>query len=141
MTPQYTYVNSPDYYNSLSFDFVETDSFQRGEEHERNLKRLQVELNKLKARKEHGKNLTTNDKERFEELYKLVCFTQYLINDTGQFHPSGKKINTFQKGHPVAERIRQILQTDVVDIPRWLCSPVYRDALVFTTGKTELFPQ
>lgn len=131
MTPNYTYINSPDYINSLSFDYVETYSFQRGEDYEQNFKLLKVEYDKLKARIDQNKNLTTDEEERYEELNKLVGFTQYLIDNEGRFHPSSKKTNTFPHDHPAVERIKQILQTDIEDVPRWLCSPVYRDGLVF----------
>ena len=131
MPPNYTYVNSPDFINNLSFDYVETYSFQRGDEYERNLEILQAEYDKLKASKEYRKTLTTDEERRYDELHRVVGFTQYLNDEQGQFHPSGRKTNTFPCEHPAVERLKRILQTDVVEIPRRLCSPLYRDAFVF----------
>ena len=131
MTPTYTYTKSTDYINSFYFDYIETYSFQQGEEYVQNLKIFQTEHDRLKASKEHGTNLTTDEEQRYEELHKLVGFTQYLIDDQGRFHPSSKKTNTFQHDHPAVDRIIEILRTEIKEVPMWMCAPVYRDALVF----------
>ena len=131
MTPRYTYISSTDFINNLTFDYVETYSFQRGQEFEENKKLIQVEYDTLKTRKEKSDNLSTDEEERFSILNGLLGFTQYLINDKGQFHPSSKKKNVFSKEDPNVDRIKNILRTKINDIPRWLCAPVYRDALVF----------
>jgi hypothetical protein len=115
----------------LTFDYVETYSFQRGAEFEENRKLSQIEYDRLKIKKEKLDNLSTDEEERFVNLNGLLEFTQYLINDKGQFHPSSKRTNTFSHNDPNIDRIKNILLTEINDIPRWLCSPVYRDALVF----------
>ena len=131
MIPSYSYISSADFINDLTFDYVETYSFQRGREFEENKRLIQMEYDRLKNKKEKLDNLSTDEKERFLTLNGLLGFTQYLINDKGQFHPSSKKTNTFSKSDPNIDRIKNILLTEINDIPRWLCSPVYRDALVF----------
>lgn len=124
----YTYLDSPHYISNLIFDYVETYSFQRGKEYDENVRSLQAEFFRLK---EHLSILTADEQKRLEELQHLVGVTQYLVDDRGRFHPSAKKTNSFPHDHPAVERIKQILLTDVVDIPLWMCSPFYRDALVF----------
>ena len=47
------------------------------------------------------------------------------------FQPNSKLTGTFKNDHPIAERIKQILQTEIEDSQNYLCAPVYRDALVF----------
>jgi hypothetical protein len=44
--------------NNLKFDYIETYSFQRGAEHEENLKVIRPEYDELKVRKEKQNNLT-----------------------------------------------------------------------------------
>lgn len=127
----YKYIDSTDFITNLTFDYVETYSFQRGAEFEENRKLIQAEFEKLKVKKQRDSNLTRNENERFLELNGLLGCTQYLLNDKGEFHPSSKKTNTFKSKDTNVDRIIDILLTEIIDIPRWLCAPVYRDAIVF----------
>lgn len=54
-----------------------------------------------------------------------------FTSEEGLFQPDSKRTGTFKNGHPVAERIKQILQTEIEFSQAYLCAPVYRDALVF----------
>jgi hypothetical protein len=134
MTP-YTYIASTEFIANLTFDYVETYSFQRGTEFEENRKLILVEYDRLKAKKEKLDNLSSDEEVRFLELNGLLGFTQYLLNDKGQFHPSSKKTNIFKYNDPNIYRIKTILQTEINEVPRWLCAPIYRDALVFYKDK------
>lgn len=131
MTPQRTYITSIDFINNLTFDYVETYSFQRGQAFEENKKLIQVEYDRLKRRKEKFDNLSNAEEDRFFTLHGLLGYTQYLINDKGQFHPSSKRTNVFSNNDPNIDRIKNILLTPINDIPRFMCAPEYRDALVF----------
>jgi hypothetical protein len=131
MTPNYTYISSIDFVNELIFDRADTYSFQRGTNFEENLKSIKPEYDKLKVRKERKNNLTTDEQERLIELNGLLGFTQYLLTEKGQFHPSSKKTNTFKSDSPLADKLRNILRTEIKDIPMWMCAPTYRDAVVF----------
>jgi hypothetical protein len=130
MTP-YKYIASTDFINNLAFDYVETYSFQRGREFEENQKLIRPEYESLKSRKENQNNLTVLDDKRLSELHGLFGFTQYLLNDKGHFHPSSKKTNTFNSDNPVIDRLKNILRTEIDEIPMWMCAPTYRDAIVF----------
>ena len=134
MTPNYTYIPSTDFINNLIFDHIETYSFQRGQVFEENQKLIQIEYERLKTQKEKLGNLSAGEEERLLTLNKLLGFTQYLINDKGQFHPSSKRINIFKHNDSNIDRIKTILQTEINEIPNWLCAPEYRDALVFYKG-------
>lgn len=131
METPYNYISSKDYINSLTFDYVETYLFQRGSDFVENLKLIKPEYDRLKVRKERRNNLTLIDENRLLELNGLLGFTQYLINDKGQFHPSSKKTNTFQFNDQVISRLTNILRTEIKEIPSWMCAPTYRDAIVF----------
>ena len=138
MPPNYTYTTSIDFINELKFDYVETYSFQRGEDFEKSRKLNQAEYDRLKFKKDKHQILSTDDEEKFLSLNKLLNYTQYLINDKGQFHPSSKRMYTFLNGDPNIERIKNILRTKINDIPRRLCAPTYRDALVFYTSHKQI---
>lgn len=131
METNYNDISSIDYINSLTFDYVETYSFQRGTDFEKNLKLISPEYDRLEVRKERRNNLTQKEEERLLELKELLGYTQYLINDKQQFHSSSKKINTFQFTDPIVTRLTTILRTEIRDIPQWMCAPTYRDAVVF----------
>ena len=133
----YTYVSSVDYINNLTFDYIETYSFQRGSDYEENLKVIKSEYNRLRVRRERRNNLTKSEELRFSELQSHLGFT-LLINDKGQFHPSSKKIATIHFSDVLVERLRNILKTEVKDMPMWMCAPVYRDAIVFYNKEAEI---
>lgn len=128
---QYTYISSIDYVNSLTFDYAETYSFQRGSEFEESIRTSRPEYEKLKIRKEKSNDLTISEEKQFLELRGLLGFTQYLINEKGQFHPSSTKTHTFKSTDPQIDKLKNILRTEIGDVPTWMCAPMYRDAVVF----------
>lgn len=130
MVNAYHYISSNEYINSLVFNHVEMYSFQRGAEFEKNLKLTRAEYNKLQIKKVHGDGLTFDEEKKLLELNGLLG-TQYLLDANGQFHPSAKKTNTFLYNDPVVLRLTEILNTQIREVPHWMCAPVYRDALVF----------
>jgi hypothetical protein len=138
MTPRYTYIPSTDFINDLTFDYVETYSFQRGPEYELQQEKFDREYDKLKSRKSKPNDLTIEDEERFLVLDKLCGFTQYLLGDTNQFHYSSKKTNTFSSTDEKIELLKTILKTEINDIPSWMCAPMYRDAFVFYDNKDNI---
>ncbi|MFM2386983.1 MAG: hypothetical protein RL660_1740 [Bacteroidota bacterium] len=127
----YTYISTNEYINSLAFDYLEIYSFQRGPSFIENTKRSLAEYEKLKVKNDRINDQTLAEKERFLELQDRFDYTQYLINSKGQFHPSCIKTHTFSANAPQAERLKQILQTEVKELPHWMCAPIYRDAIVF----------
>jgi hypothetical protein len=131
MTPNYTYISSSDFIDNLTFDYVDTYSFQRGIDYDENLKKIRQEYDNLKISKQKQTNLTPIQEERLNELNELLGFTQYLLTADGQFHPSSKKLNTFKLDDPIIDRLKLILKTEIINIPGWMCAPHYRDAIVF----------
>jgi hypothetical protein len=138
MIPHYTYIPSADFINGLTFNYVDTYSFQRGAEYELQQKKFDSEYDKLKSGKSKFNNLTIEEEERFLVLDKLCGFTQYLLDDTNQFHYSSKKINTFSSTDAKTELLKTILRTEVKNIPSWLCAPMYRDAFVFYNNEDKI---
>lgn len=123
---------SIDYINSLDFDYIETFSFQRGEDYSRKARQLKsYRLNQLQAKKSSNLILTEEEESSYNELSYLLSPAQSLSRKDGSFHPSAELISTFEKSDPMVSKLISILQTEVVDVPYWMCAPVYRDALVF----------
>jgi hypothetical protein len=112
-------MNSAAYINSITFDYVETWSFNRGLEH----KQVEAAYEQVK--------LLENREERNIAFGALQQKYFIIINEDGQFHPFAKKINTFNNDNPYTDRIKQILRTEIEYEPKFLCAPEYRDALVF----------
>ncbi len=131
-------ITSSHYIKSLAFDYVETYSLQRGDECEASLKVLKPELYNLKIRKEKRNNLTDTEEIRLNELDALLSVTQYLIDDTGRFHFSSQRTNTFQYDHEITKLLRNILLTKIIDMSNWMCAPIYRDAIVFYKRSGEI---
>jgi hypothetical protein len=131
MKPNYTYTPSPEFIGNLDFDYMETYSFQRGDAFEENQKLNEMEYDQLRIKQEKSSGLSTEEAAKHAALHDLLGFTQYLINSKGQFHPSSRKMNTFTYDAPIVTRLKNILLTEVNEIPHWLCTPVYRDAIVF----------
>ncbi|WP_207534691.1 hypothetical protein [Desertivirga arenae] len=135
---QYTYLSSITYINSLKFDYVNVYSFQRGTKFLERSYLIRKEYEKLKNRKVRHNNLTTVEEGRFLELDELFGYTQYLVNEKGHFHPSSIKTHTFAASTPEINRLKNIMRTEIKDIPAWMCAPVYRDALAFYSESGEI---
>lgn len=109
--------------DNLSFEYVETYSLLRGKDFEK----LEIEYDEL----DNKQNLNPNELERFSELNKYFGFTQYLLDDNGNFHFSSNKTNTFKKDEKVIMELISILKIKPQNIADWMCAPIYRDAIVF----------
>ncbi|WP_245935830.1 hypothetical protein [Sphingobacterium athyrii] len=131
-------ITSSHYIKSLAFDYVETHSLQRGDEYEAAIQVLKPELYNLKVRKEKRNNLTDTEEIRLNELDALLSVTQYLIDDTGRFHFSSQRTNTFQYGNEAISLLKNILLTKTTDVSNWMCAPIYRDAIVFYKSSGEI---
>lgn len=138
MDIKYTYISSVEFVDSLTFDFLETFSFQRGEEYKSILKGLSSEFGRLKAKKHWNGLLPVVEDARYSELDDLVSFSQYLITKQGQFHPSAQKTGSFGRSDPMTSRLLEILKTNVNEVVMALCAPVYRDGIVFYNKEMEI---
>ena len=129
MIMPYSYKTSSDYVDELHFDYIETYSFQRGEEFEARRKERLAEYIKLKELQRKRK-LNADEENEFLRLSD-EGETRYLIDSKGEFHPSSEKIQVLKRADPKIERLIGILRIEAKDIPQWMCAPVYRDAIVF----------
>ncbi|MBO9204554.1 MULTISPECIES: hypothetical protein [Niastella] len=93
---------SSDYINNLSFHYIETYSFRRGSAYEK--------LNAENADLEYN---------------------GYIEDENGQFFPYSIRTGTFQHDHPIAIQVKNLLQIEIEHHEKYLCAPVYRDAIIF----------
>lgn len=132
MTTPYSYKTSSDYINELQFDYIETYSFQRGKEFNDNLEIHRAEYIRLQNQKKK-QELNLVEEDALLSLMRQYD-TKYLVDASGNFHSSCKKTHTFKRTEREAERLITILKTEAIDIPAWMCAPMYRDAVVFYDG-------
>jgi hypothetical protein len=104
---------------------------QRGTVYEEQSIQDSKDFERLKRRQEKRGDLSELEISKVESLNKLHGFTQYLINSEGAFHPSAEKIGSFKKDSPIVEKLMHILNTPIKEVPSWMCTPNYRDAVVF----------
>jgi hypothetical protein len=138
MIPNYTYITSIEFINKLKFDYVETFSFQRGAEFELQQEKFEKEYDKLNIQKTKYNNLNNEEEKRLLVLDELCGHTQYLIDQHNQFHYSSKMISTFSSTDLKMDLLKSILNTEINDIPAWMCAPIYREGIVFYDNKNNI---
>lgn len=131
MKVDYQYISSVDYIRGLAFDYVETYSFQRGAAYAEEMKSQNQKYESLQRRKAKKNDLSEEGEQKLETLKSLLDYTQFLINADDVFHSSSRKMNTFCHSDPQIAVLKEILETEVIHVPMFMCAPVYRDAIVF----------
>ena len=129
--PTYIYTSSNDYINNLEFEYFETYSFQRGHEFEEKKKALTLEYIELTKLEKTKIGRTAIEDARLAELTAEINGQQKMIIENGQFHYTSQKMNSFRSTDTETDRLKNILRSEIVHIPAWLCAPFYRDAIVF----------
>ncbi|OCX50369.1 hypothetical protein BEL04_21525 [Mucilaginibacter sp. PPCGB 2223] len=124
----YEYKFSQEYIRQLEFDYLETYSFQRGEVFE-----LELENNRARFRAlNDSQNKRTPDEEmEFRALLSRPVSAELLIDDNEQMHLTAVKTGSFPKLSREATMITNILKMEALNVPAWMCAPMYRDAIVF----------
>jgi len=103
-------VQSRDYIKSVDFEYVETYSFQQ-------------EAYYSETNRDTG----------------AISWHDQRITDLGKkLNDSSQKIISFQRYDADILELIRILEIDVVNLPSWLCGPIYRDAIVFYNKKKEI---
>ncbi len=130
-----THTSSSIFISSLDFDYIETYSFQRGEDYEVKYKN---EYEKLREKKQKN-DLTINEQERFEKLNNLLYgVNKFLIDSCGHFHFSSQKISTHKKNNDAVNDLIDALNIQITEKHDWMCAPFYRDAIVFYTNDNKM---
>ena len=63
---------------------------------------------------------------------------QRIIGEDKKLSDSSKKISSFNRTDADLIILIQILEIDAVNLPSWMCVPIYRDAIVFYNNKMEM---
>ena len=109
--------NLIEYINNLNFEYAISYSGLRGAAFE---SRAPSPSNALQATEE------TN-------IYKAR-----IINKFGNLHQSAKAIHKFDKGDQTLLQIFEVLSIKYKKHDKWMCPPVFRDAIVFYTENHEI---
>jgi hypothetical protein len=62
----------------------------------------------------------------------------YLTNGYGHLHPTSRLIIRLAAADPEVAELAAILQTELVDDSRWMCAPIYRDAIIFFNAENQV---
>lgn len=63
---------------------------------------------------------------------------QRIIDLDKKLNNSSQRISSFQRNDADALTLISILEIDIVNLPLWLCAPIYRDAIIFYNEKKEI---
>lgn len=63
---------------------------------------------------------------------------EYILQADGSLHPTADHTHTFQRTDPQVAEFLQIMQTEIKEVPAWMCAPYYRDAVLFYDSKGTL---
>lgn len=123
----YSQNSSADFINDLEFAYIKTYSFRRGKEYELFFQTGVKEYERLRD----NKSRTPEETDHFNDLNEQLFCKKLLIDRNGEFDLFSKLTGTFNSDSQEAKRIIEILRTEIVEYAGWVCSPVYRDAIVF----------
>lgn len=123
--------SSETYFHSLDFSYVVTYSLQRGKRMAAWKKQVKQGIRILRERLDHTVADPSVLQKELAQLERYRNEIQFLMDTSGQFHPTAVPTHVIRKDDPHMEEIKTLLQTPAVNIPAWMCAPVYRDALVF----------
>ncbi|TGE15825.1 hypothetical protein [Hymenobacter elongatus] len=62
----------------------------------------------------------------------------YLTDKRRNLHPSSQLVKRLTATDPEVEELAAILQTELVDDMRWMCAPIYHDAIIFFNAENQI---
>ncbi|MCU7617687.1 hypothetical protein NZ698_10800 [Chryseobacterium sp. PBS4-4] len=132
----YSNIDLSDFFKNLAFKYFETYSLQRGTAYEKIFKDKEIRFNHL-LKKSTKEILTIVDSKELDFLDSQLNRVQFLINKNKEKHYSAERI---KKSNSTAEiiELHKILSIKTQKTPSWMCTPIYRDAIVFYNDKSEV---
>ncbi|MGQ7853885.1 hypothetical protein ACUN24_06505 [Pedobacter sp. WC2501] len=103
-------IHSGEYIKSIDFEYIETYSFQQ-------------EAYYSETNRDTG---------------EMSWHKQRITDPDKKLNLSSMKISSFQFNDADVLTLVHILEIDVVNLPSWMCVPIYRDAMVFYNKKKEM---
>lgn len=102
-------IQSKDYIKDIDFEYVETYSFQQQAYY----------------------SDTTRD------TGAISWYDNRITDLNGNLNSSSEKISLLQRAQDMI-KLNHILETEVTNLPSWMCLPIYRDAIVFYNKTGEI---
>jgi len=132
----YSNIDLTDFYKNLSFKYFETHSLQRGTAYEKIFKDKEIRFNQL-LKRSTKEILTSVESKELDFLDSQLNRVQFLINENKEKHYSAERIKKSNSIDEIIE-LHKILSIKTQKIPSWMCSPIYRDAIVFYNDNNEV---
>jgi len=120
---------SPQYIAALEFAYLETWCFERA--------KISDDFTRL-SNLRMERHLNADERKRYAELSAESMEPEENIYLNGRLHPGAVKKNTFNSNDVQAARLKEILMTKVEHVNRWMCWPIYRDAVIFYNKNHDL---
>ncbi len=126
-------MTSQEYVQKLSFRYIKTYSFHRGEKLEQFLDDVTKEIKSLKEELKTARFMQKwKISNRISELEnKKQLYGTRLTDENYNISETAIEIKTLQFADPETKKILEILETELKDQVFAMCSPMYRDAVVF----------
>lgn len=106
----HTAIQSKDYIKNIDFEYVETYSFQQ--------------------------QAYYSDTNR--NTGAISWYDSRITDLKGNLNSSSEKISLFKRTSLDMIKLNHILETEVTNLPSWMCLPIYRDAIVFYNKAGEI---
>ena len=103
-------IQSKDYIKNIDFEYVETYSFQQ---------------------QAYYSDTTRN-------TGAISWYDNRITDLNGNLDNTSEKISSFQRNSQDVIKLNHILETEVTNLPSWMCLPIYRDAIVFYNKAGEI---
>ncbi len=120
-------ITTEEFIESINFKYFETYSFQRKGEFEV----YETLFNKYKK---DDNSLTEVESAELKRLRKSNLYTQennFLFTDNKKINETAELVYSFDKSTNVKDELIEILKIPFIDYDAWMCSPIYRDAILF----------
>lgn len=123
---------SAEYITGFDFTYFRTYSFQRTEAHK--------ELDQLMELRKNGA-LAKEDRTRYDVLNDQLLGNRYketILDEDQRLNPTATMIREVRRTDEQCATLLQHLKTEIEEELLWLCSPIYRDAILFYNAQDEL---
>ncbi|RAJ05208.1 hypothetical protein LX64_02362 [Chitinophaga skermanii] len=132
-------LTSHEYLHTFEFEYIETYSFNRGDSFIQASLEEWNEYQRLSRRVANGKVLTADEKQRMEAIFSIMnAGIAHLQHINNHLPAHVELISKLHHSEASALAIISHLSIPALNIPYWMCAPVYRDAIVFYSASGQV---
>ncbi|WP_276483129.1 hypothetical protein [Paraflavitalea pollutisoli] len=124
-------ITAPAYFTALSFSYIETFSIGRSLAAIEKQAAFKAEYKELMQKRIRRISFTSKDEKRIWEVESLMNSLYSLYDVHGGINYAAERTHTFNGNHVRTAELLHALQIPVLDIPYYMCAPIYRDGVVF----------